>query len=176
MHVRSDRDRNLIGAFALAAADAMRRAAEQEVGQAGAAAAALITIGAYEGRSIEQLRGPLALSQPGAVRLVERLEALGWVERRPSAGRATALHLSPEGQAVLDRILAARGAALDALLDPLGRDERAAMADAAEEALAAATTDRAALERLCRLCEREVCEACPVAGALRRVQGPELRH
>ena len=79
MHGRSERDRNLIGAFALAAADAMRSAAEAEVGQSGAAAAALITIGAYRGRSIEQLRGPLGLSQPGAVRLVERLEARAWV-------------------------------------------------------------------------------------------------
>src|SRR5918992_3674897 len=97
MHVRSDRDRNLIGAFALAATDAMRRAAETEVGQSGAAAAALITIDAYRGRSIEQLRGPLGLSQPGAVRLVERLAAQGWVERRPSGGRATALHLTSAG-------------------------------------------------------------------------------
>ena len=167
MHVRSERDRNLIGAFALAAADAMRRAAEAEVGQSGAAAAALITIDAYRGRSIEQLRGPLALSQPGAVRLVERLESQGWVERRPSPGRATALHLTPAGETVVARVLAARAAALDELLEPLGDDGRAAMAAAAEHALGAATTNRATLERLCRLCERAACSACPVAGALR---------
>jgi len=167
MHVRSDRDRNLIGAFALAAADALRSAAEAEVGQSGAAAAALITIDAYRGRSIEQLRGPLGLSQPGAVRLVERLEARGWVERRPSPGRATALHLTADGEALLKRILAARAAALDALLEPLANEQRAAMTAASEAALAAATTDRPTLERLCRLCERDVCDACPVAGALR---------
>jgi MarR family transcriptional regulator, negative regulator of the multidrug operon emrRAB len=167
MHVRSSRDRNLIGAFALAAADAMRRAAEAEVGQSGAAASALVTIGAYAGRSIERLRGPLGLSQPGAVRLVERLEAQGWVERRESRGRASALHLTEAGEALLERILSARAAALDALLEPLAGTDLAAMADAAESALAGATTDRAALERLCRLCERDVCDACPVAGALR---------
>jgi MarR family transcriptional regulator, negative regulator of the multidrug operon emrRAB len=137
------------------------------VGQSGAAAAALITIDAYRGRSIEQLRGPLGLSQPGAVRLVERLQAQGWVERRPSGGRATALHLTSAGDAVVARVLAARAAALDELLEPLGDEARAAMAAAAEDALGAATTDRATLERLCRLCERAVCSACPVAGALR---------
>jgi MarR family transcriptional repressor of emrRAB len=167
MHVRSERDRNVIGAFALAAADALRRAAEDEVGQSGAAAGALITIDAYRGRSIEQLRGPLGLSQPGAVRLVERLEARGWVERRPSPGRATALHLTADGEGLLKRILAARAAALDALLAPLPEGEVAALAAAAEDALAAATTDRPTLERLCRLCERAACERCPVAGALR---------
>jgi MarR family transcriptional regulator, negative regulator of the multidrug operon emrRAB len=166
MHVRSTRDRNLIGAFALAAGDAMRRAAEVEVGQSGAAAGALITIGAYGGRSIEHLRSPLGLSQPGAVRLVERLESGGWIERRPSPGRAAALHLTAAGEALVERVLAARAAALDELLAPLAEEDVAAMAAAANAALAAATTDRAALERLCRLCERGVCDACPVAGAL----------
>ena len=47
------------------------------VGETGAAASALVTIDAYPGRTIEQLRGPLGLSQPGAVRLVERLAAAG---------------------------------------------------------------------------------------------------
>jgi MarR family transcriptional repressor of emrRAB len=167
MHERFARERNLIGAFALAAGDAMRRAAEAEVGQAGAAAGALVTVGAYPGRSIEQLRGPLGLSQPGAVRLVERLEASGWVERRASPGRASALHLTAAGEAVVERVLAARAAALEALLEPLTDEQRAAMAAAGERLLAAATTDRAALERFCRLCERAVCTACPVAAAER---------
>src|SRR5688500_2485179 len=103
-----DRYRNVVGAFALAVADALRRAAEAEAGQSGAAAAALLTIEARPGRSIELLRAPLGLSQPGAVRLVERLERQGWVERRPSPGRATALHLTPAGAAVAGRIHAAR--------------------------------------------------------------------
>jgi len=89
------------------------------------------------------------------------------VERRPSAGRATALHLTAAGEAVVDRMLAARGAALDALLEPLGGEQLEALTAAAGAVLAAATTDRPALERLCRLCERDVCDECPVAGALR---------
>jgi MarR family transcriptional regulator, negative regulator of the multidrug operon emrRAB len=170
MHVRSERDRNLIGAFALAAADAMRQAVEETVGQGGATPAALVTIGAYPGRSLERLRSALQLSQPGTVRLVERLQDEGWVERRPSQGRASALHLTESGTALVDRLLAARGGAMDAVLEALEPEEVAAMAAGAERALAAQTTDRAALERLCRLCERAACEACPVAAALRGSQ------
>jgi DNA-binding MarR family transcriptional regulator len=167
MHVQSTRDRNLIAAFALAAADAMRDAIEESVGQGGGAAAALVTIGAYPGRSIERLRAALRLSQPGTVRLVERLEREGWVERAPSPGRASALRLTDSGTALVERLLAARARAVDELIAPLEPEAIAAMAAAAERALVAQTADRAALERLCRLCERAACDACPVAGALR---------
>ena len=102
------------------------------------------------------------------MRLSERLEAQGWVERRPSGGRATALHLTAAGEELLARVRAARAAALDALLQPLPEGEIAALAVAAEDALAAATTDRPTLERLRRLCERDVCERCPVSGSPRR--------
>src|SRR5688500_2652672 len=166
MHVRSGRDRNLIGAFALAAADAMRRAVEETVGQGGATAAALVTLGAYPGRSLEHLRTGLEISQPGTVRLVERLEREGWVERRPSPGRASALHLSASGARLVDELLDARERALAAVLEDVEPEAVAAMAAAAEQALAARTTDRAALERLCRLCERRACGACPVDRAL----------
>src|ERR687895_67620 len=77
---------NLLGALALDAAGALEAATKPVVGQAGAAAAALVTIAAHPGRSIERLRAPLGLSQPGAVRLVERLANLGWVERRGAGG------------------------------------------------------------------------------------------
>jgi DNA-binding MarR family transcriptional regulator len=170
MHDLIAHDRNVIGAFALAASDAMRSAVEQSLGQGGGAAAALTTVGAYPGRSIEQLRGPLALSQPGALRLVERLEREGWLERRPTPGRASALHLTLQGEEIVAGLLGARDAALTALLETLGPDDLAALASAAEQVLSARTTGRGELERLCRLCHRDACDAggaCPVASALR---------
>src|SRR5688572_21692095 len=69
--VADGRVANLLGALALEAADVQEAAARPVVGQGGAAAAALVTIAAHPGRSIEQLRAPLGLSQPGAVRLVD---------------------------------------------------------------------------------------------------------
>src|ERR687893_3171813 len=93
MHTESDKPgnarlANLLGALALEGAGALEAATRPVVGQAGAAAAALVTIAAHPGRTIEELRAPLGLSQPGAVRLVERLADAGWGERtRPGGGR-----------------------------------------------------------------------------------------
>ncbi|HEV3378803.1 MAG TPA: MarR family transcriptional regulator [Thermoleophilaceae bacterium] len=158
---------NLLGAVALEGAGALDAATRPVVGQAGAAAAALVTIAAHPKRSIEQLRAPLGLSQPGAVRLVERLVAAGWVERSgPGGRRGFALELTAEGVAVLDHMLAARRAALEQLLAPLTKEDRAQLEPLLEKLLAAQTGDRSDLERLCRLCEWRICRGCPVAGAV----------
>ena len=162
MHARSQ---NVVGAFALEAADAIRRAAEQSLGQGASAPAAVITIGAYPGRTIEQLRHPLGLSQPGALRLVERLEAQGWVERRTATGRGVALWLTPAGQTTEAKLLEARDASLRRLLDPLPEAQLHQIAAAAETVLAAQTDSRIDLERLCRLCHRTHCPDCPVERA-----------
>ena len=164
----TDKAVNVVGAFALAAADAVRQAAEQSLGHGASAPPALVTIGAYPGRTIESLRHPLGLSQPGALRLVERLEGEGWVERREAAGRGVALFLTPAGETVVAELLQARDATIKQLLDPLPESQIMKLADAAEIVLAAQTDSRLALERLCRLCHRTHCPGCPVAGA-----GPE---
>jgi len=159
---------NLLGALALEGAGALETVTRPVVGQAGAAAAALVTIAAHPGRTIEQLRAPLRLSQPGAVRLVERLADAGWVERTgPGGRRGFALDLTPQGETVLDALLAARRAALAELLEPLSSRERTQLTGLLEKLLAARTGDRSDLERLCRLCEWRTCERCPVAGAVR---------
>jgi MarR family transcriptional regulator, negative regulator of the multidrug operon emrRAB len=159
------RTTNLLGAVALEAGGVMETV-HGPVGETGAAASALVTIDAYPGRTIEQLRGPLGLSQPGAVRLVERLTAAGWVDRAGSRGRrGFELRLTTSGRAVVDELLTRRRAALDDLLAPLSEAERAQLEAILEKLLAARTHDRADLERLCRLCERRVCDRCPVAAA-----------
>jgi MarR family transcriptional repressor of emrRAB len=141
-----DRTANLLGALALEVAHAEQQAVDAVVGQSGAAAAAIVVIAASPGRTLEHLRGPLGLSQPGATRLVERLVTAGWVERSgPGGRRGFELRLTPAGQRILDAILLARRAALDAVLE------------------------RRDLERLCRLCERRVCSRCPVGHALDRL-------
>jgi MarR family transcriptional regulator, negative regulator of the multidrug operon emrRAB len=168
MHTGDSRTANLLGALALDAAGVLEAATRPIVGHAGAAAAALVTVAAHPGRTIEALRAPLGLSQPGAVRLVERLVALGWVERSGAGGRrGLELRLTPEGEGVLEEMLGARRAALAELLDPLTPAERDRLSGLLEKLLAARTDERADLERLCRLCEWRICDECPVAGALR---------
>jgi MarR family transcriptional regulator, negative regulator of the multidrug operon emrRAB len=167
MHTEDARLPNLLGALALEGAGILEAATQSVVEQSGAAAAALVTIAARPGRTIEQLRAPLGLSQPGAVRLVERLTDAGWVERSgPGGRRGFALDLTHEGRAVLDELLTARRRALAELLDPLTEKERAQLSRMLEKLLAARSGEKSDLERLCRLCEWHSCDRCPVASAV----------
>lgn len=167
MHHRKRRTANLLGATSLAVADSVREAVEGATGFGGALPAALVTLAAYPRRNMEALRAALGISQPGVVRLVERLETQGWVRRDSDTGRAVALEVTPAGRRVVTKLLAARDTALAAMLDPLEPEEQRQLTPLLEKLLAARTHDRRQLERLCRLCQRRVCEQCPVAGALR---------
>jgi DNA-binding MarR family transcriptional regulator len=166
MHIPGDRCGNLLGAVSLSVVEAVRESVERAVGVGGAVPAALVTIDAYPGQSIEQLRASVGLSQPGAVRLVDRLEREGWAKRGSGQGRAVALSLTAAGRRVVARLLTAREEALAGLMEPLGPEERSRLTPLLEKLLAGQTHERRDLEHLCRLCRREVCERCPVAGAL----------
>src|SRR3954464_7974089 len=108
-----DRTANLLGALALEAARAQEQATHAVVGQSGAGAAAIVVIAASPGRTIEQLRGPLGLTQPGAPRLFGRLVGAGWVERSgPGGRRGFELRLTPAGEQLFDAMLRARRAVL----------------------------------------------------------------
>ena len=170
----ADRTANLLGALALEVAHAEEEAAAGVVGQSGAAAAAIVVIAARPGLTLEYLRGPLGLSQPGVTRLVERLVSAGWVSRAGAGGRGgLALRLTPEGERVFDELLLARRAAVSAVLAPLTEAQQEQFAGLLETLLAARVGNRADLERLCRLCERRVCAQCPVGGALDELLQPE---
>lgn len=71
-------------------------------------------------------------SQPGMTALVNRLAAAGYVRRAgdPHDGRATLVHLTAEGQRVLDERRAARTAALRAEIETLSPEHRRALAAA----------------------------------------------
>jgi MarR family transcriptional regulator, negative regulator of the multidrug operon emrRAB len=156
---RDARTANLLGALGLEAASVV------QAGR-GATMSALVTIAAHPDRTIEELREPLGLSQPGAARLVQRLVDAGWVERRGPGGRGgLRLTATAAGHAVLDELFAARRAALLELLEPLSAAERDQLAAMLERLLAARTTGVTGAKRLCRLCERRTCERCPVARA-----------
>jgi MarR family transcriptional repressor of emrRAB len=168
---RAARTANLLGALSLEAARVQKEAALAAVGEAGAAAEALDTIAAYPGRTIEQLRAGLGLSQPGAARLVDRLAKAGWVDRGgPGGRRGFELRVTAEGERVLDELFAARRAALLELLAPLSAAEAGQLTTLLEKLVAAPIGSRTDLERLCRMCERRTCRRCPVARALNRVE------
>jgi MarR family transcriptional repressor of emrRAB len=156
---RDARTANLLGALGLEAASVLPPVR-------GATMSALVTIAAHPDRTVEELREPLGLSQPGAARLVQRLVDAGWVDRGGPGGRG-GLRLRPTeaGRRVVDEFVAARRAGLLELLEPLDADEREQLAAMLERMLAARTHGLVDAKRLCRLCERRVCARCPVAGA-----------
>ena len=159
-----ERTANLLGALALTVADRIAT---------GSDAAALITLRNYaEGEPLDLLRRALALSHPAVVRLADRLQERGLVERRRSQrdGRAVALRLTPAGRRAADEELAARASAIDDVLAPLDATERRALEAMLERMLATATTDATASLVICRLCDPDVCghpARCPVTQAAR---------
>jgi len=163
MHIRPDprRDRNILAAWALAVSDAVREAAQDATGLGGAAPAALVAIVADPGMSIDALRHVLGLSHPGAVRLVDRLVEQGWVRRAHGVGRTLLLEPTDAGHLAERRIAAAREKAVAQVLAGLPDSDLATMARLVDPVLAVTVDDPEAMRRLCRLCDRDVCEPCP---------------
>jgi DNA-binding MarR family transcriptional regulator len=172
--VASDqRTANLLGALALTLADRTDAALRDGAGVSGSDAAALVTLRNYaEGEPLDLLRSALALSHPGVVRLADRLQARGLVERQRSDrdGRAVALRLTPAGRRAADDALAARAGAIGAALGALDAAQRRALGPMLERMLGAQTTDAVASLVICRLCDPGVCghpRRCPVTQAAR---------
>jgi DNA-binding MarR family transcriptional regulator len=166
------RDENLLGALALAVADRLGAEVEEAAEHGAAAPAALVAVASWlRGGSVDQLRAVVGLSHSGAVRLVDRLQAAGLVERHAASdGRAVALVPTPTGEAVAARVAARRRAAMGDLLAALSEQERSLLTPLLERLLAGVVAAGAAPGRICRLCEVDVCghpDRCPVTLASR---------
>jgi DNA-binding MarR family transcriptional regulator len=167
MHT-SPRDANLLGALGVVLADLLEDAAALAGGPT--AAAALVALdGRAAGGTIDALAGVVGLSHSGTVRLVDRLQRDGLLERRRGADqRSAALVLTPRGRRAARRVLSRREANLQSTLALLTDDQRAALTAIAERVLG----DREDERRVCRLCDLAACERrrgrCPMAPATRR--------
>jgi DNA-binding MarR family transcriptional regulator len=160
-----ERTLNLLGALALSLVDALESVVDVNAGYGGEAPAALVTLGAEPGLSINALRQILNLSHPGTVRLIDRLEAQGLVERRSGAdGRTLALFLTDAGYQRRQAILAERRQQLQFAVNALDASDREQLTNLLEKMLAAMTTNELRAFAICRLCEEEVCpgDRCPV--------------
>ena len=167
MDARSD---NVVGALALALADAMLREAQGQAPEPGPAAAALALLGHDPGMPIERLRRALGLSHPGAVRLVDRLASDGLVVREPSQldRRAVALRLTPAGEATCRAVIASRDGPLARAMALLTDQERQTFGALAEKVLRGFVADLDHAYAICRLCDYEACVNCPVDDELTR--------
>jgi MarR family transcriptional repressor of emrRAB len=163
--VQNARGRNLLGALVVAVNDKMQQQAEAEISMAGQAAAALVTIGHNFGESVEFLSGILQLSHSGCVRLVDKLEEEGLIERRAGKDRrSVALYLTETGQQRKRDVLRARRDALSWVFETLDHRQQEQLTQLMEVMLKAITTCKADADTICRLCEEKVCAQarCPV--------------
>ena len=176
---------NVVGAFALALADAIRNATEAAAGSTGAAPAALVALHQFlAGRTTEDLAQATGLTHSGAVRLVDRLAMAGLVERRPGRdGRSLAIVLTPAGRALSRKVTAARATAIEAALADLDSTNRRTLVALIDTMIATLTAQRLdERERsdepaawLCRLCDFAACGRpegeCPAANAAQSAIG-----
>jgi DNA-binding MarR family transcriptional regulator len=162
------RDLNIIGAFALALADDFKSAMEDLAESNESACAALIVIGQEGGLSVDRLSRILRLSQPGTVRLVDRLAAARLVERKAGADRrAVALRLTDAGKRQVKSLQVGRQHALAQALRGLDDWERSTLAAIASKVLGGLEHSEVECDRRCRLCDESACpdENCPLAVA-----------
>lgn len=172
---------NVLGALSLAIADHMRQAVDDAAGARSSAPATLAALdGFLDGGSIDQLRDVVGLTSSGAVRLVDRLEHDGYVERgRGVDGRSVALRLTAEGRTVAAAVRRARTAVLDGVLAGLADDEQVALAPLLERLLREVTIERLHARArgrvspdgwMCRLCDLAACGrgegTCPAENAV----------
>lgn len=154
---------NMLGALSIAVMDRIEAVAQEILGRAGEAPAALVVIGYGEGITNDRLRRILGLSHSGAVRLVDRLVSDGLVERRKGRdGREIALHLTIIGAETRSQILAGRLQTIGTMLGPLTSGELDRLAVLIRRLLAAQTTSEQDRYTICRLCDASVCTHCPL--------------
>lgn len=150
---------NLLGALTLALADRVDEATSEAAGGSGEVAAALSSLHMFLGSpSIKLLTQVLGLTPSGAVRLVDRLEHAGLVER--SAGndaRTRRVGLTRKGQAAARGVAAARRDVLEPALAPLSERDRARLDELLAKVLIGLKREPGAQRWTCRLCDLRAC-------------------
>lgn len=154
---------NVIAALGLLIADRQLRAVEQSTGLTGGAAAVLVLVGHAPGQSIDFLRRVLNRSHSAVVRMVGNLTGQGLLERGGTDdGRAVALRLTEHGRKVVSTALTERNRSVAGLLAVLTPREAGTLERLAGKLLASAVSDERSAFYICRLCDGDACNDCPV--------------
>jgi DNA-binding MarR family transcriptional regulator len=166
-----DQTANLLGALSLVIADRMTGEMAGAGGRPESAAAALSALLHFLDRpTIDLLRQVLGLTSSGTVRLVDRLESAGQVQRGAGAdGRSTSVSLTGAGRAAAERVADARAGVLLGALAGLSEAERETLRMLMGKVLAGLIRGPGAVRWMCRLCDVDLCRAadggCPVGNA-----------
>lgn len=166
-----DRLGNILGAFANSIADAVLQAAEHEVKVSGPSAAAIALIKLEPGISIETLRNGLRLTHGGTVRLINRLENGALVRRKTSTSdrRAVSLYLTENGEVTCARLHDSRHRVLAEALSVLSEEEKKNLEVVVEKILKTSVRTIEHAYAVCRLCDGDACEDCPLEESLEDV-------
>lgn len=157
---------NLFGAISLLAAEELAAAVEESTGLHIGAAAALVSIGHAPGESIDFLARVLRRSHSSVVRLVSGLVDGGLLARGASPdGRIVSLQLTAKGKQLAKAALQRRGEVMTSILAPLNRAERRKIGELASKLIAARVDDEMHAHWICRLCDGDQCEKCPMEQA-----------
>jgi DNA-binding MarR family transcriptional regulator len=155
-------DTNVVTAWIVSSHDALAAAAST-AGSGLRELAALTLVASHEGCSGEWLRARIGLTQSGAVRLVDRLQADGLLVRSTRSGRAIRLTATAEGHATLERWHAARNETLERLTAGLDGQQIEQLASLLASALVRQPRARVAADTACRGCDWPACGSdCPV--------------
>src|SRR5215207_89563 len=175
MH-RSRREANLLGSASLAIVDRMLAACRSEASSTGESAAGIVAAATFlAGGSIEALSRSVGLTHSATVRLVDKLEARGELERHPGPDRrSVAVVATRQGKNLAGGVLAARETALEEMLGALTAAERRELARLHEKLLAGVVRAGATTTNVCRLCDADSCGhdvgRCPVTEAARQTR------
>ena len=160
---------NRVGALATAIEDRVTEAVAEATGMATTSTTALSALHHFlEAPSVELLRQVLGLTHSGAVRLVDRLERDGYVERRAGPdSRTISVSITPAGRRVARRASTARDRVVVGALAPLSTGEIAAVDRLLGRVLRGMKRGDGATSWICRRCHTDVCGVergeCPLA-------------
>ncbi|PSK93642.1 DNA-binding MarR family transcriptional regulator [Murinocardiopsis flavida] len=159
----------MLGAASLALSDLLLAGATAAAGTSASGAAALVVLAADPGLSVTELGRRVGLSQPAAARMVESLEKQRLVRRERTWGRWVAVRPTDLGAQAAHSLLASRGSALRTAVGRLDEHEQEQLDTLLAKLLTGLYTAPGDAERLCRLCDRDACQArgavCPVGQA-----------
>jgi MarR family transcriptional regulator, negative regulator of the multidrug operon emrRAB len=168
MSQASARSANLLGTVGLAVSDRIRSAGEDELGLGGSAPSAIVALSTYlADEPLDTIGRTFGITASAVVRLVDRLEAEGLVQRAPGAdGRRVSVRLTTKGERRAKAILERRERALNDVLVALTAAEREELTRLHEKLLAQLPEDVPAARRVCRFCDVHACGhydgRCPV--------------
>lgn len=159
------RSANLLGALSVAVADRVEATVTRSATENTSSSAALKLIGSFPGCSNFELSRGLKLSHPATVRLLDKLDRQGLVDRRTGVDRrSVALHLTPAGQTRITAVIHRRRDVLLDLVVRLSDQQRRWLDDIAASLLHHLTISPWEAGYICRLCEETDCiqDTCPV--------------